>query len=536
MCIIRTVLALLLAALALQAQILQTSDQIYRRLTQFQTVDVLSMSVRMLRDNTNAGAGVKAEAEKLSGEATKHLRAGDTGDARRKLLHCIAVLRGLPWNELEQYIGSLTLRTDTTIADSSAPFTAQLTQSYRQRFTASDTLQLHIWLSGAATASPGGNPATAAKVVQDIGVYPLYSRDLIDQPFRFDAALNSLPDGSYQLMGEVLEGKASIGTIGWIPVTLVRGLQSRQAVIEQRLASILGHESAKATIRYPFDLARTINLVQRDPVSFDFPQGILNSEKLLQALQSGTDPLWRARGDHKRHYWFAEAREIMPYRVYVPESWNGRSKLPLMMMLHGGGGDEDSSMDQNDGQLPKLAEQHGYIVVSPLGYRPLGAYGNPMMLPAVFGNPTREGRAVGDERRKRMLELSEKDVMNVLELVADEYGINRSRIYLAGHSMGSGGTWHIGAKYAETWAALAPLSGPFVYEDYPFERIKKMPIFYTEGTGATPSLEGSRVLARYLKEKGFNAIYMEVDGTHGSMVEMVMPKVFEFFDQLLHRQ
>jgi hypothetical protein len=72
-------------------------------------------------------------------------------------------------------------------------------------------------------------------------------------------------------------------------------------------------------------------------------------------------------------------------------------------------------MDQNDGQLPKLAEQHDYIVVSPLGYRPLGAYGNPMMLPAVFGNPTRNGRAVGDERRKRMLELSEKDVMNVLE-------------------------------------------------------------------------------------------------------------------------
>jgi hypothetical protein len=34
-------------------------------------------------------------------------------------------------------------------------------------------------------------------------------------------------------------------------------------------------------------------------------------------------------------------------------------------------------------------------------------------------------------------------------------------------------------------------------------RIRRLPIFMTEGTGATPSLEGSRVLARYMRERGF---------------------------------
>ena len=53
----------------------------------------------------------------------------------------------------------------------------------------------------------------------------------------------------------------------------------------------------------------------------------------------------------------------------------------------------------------------------------------------------------------------------------------------------------------------------------------------TEGTGATPSLEGSRVLARYMRERGFAFEYLEVDGDHGSMVPMVWPRIFEFFNR-----
>ena len=115
--------------------------------------------------------------------------------------------------------------------------------------------------------------------------------------------------------------------------------------------------------------------------------------------------------------------------------------------------------------------------------------------------------------------------MTALEIVTEEYGADRSRTYLAGHSMGSGGAWHLAARYPERWRAVAPMSGPFVDEaTYPFDRIRRLPIFMTEGTGATPSLEGSRVLARYMRERGFAFEYLEVDGNHGSMVPMVWPR------------
>jgi acetyl esterase/lipase len=248
---------------------------------------------------------------------------------------------------------------------------------------------------------------------------------------------------------------------------------------------------------------------------------------------SAQTPAARATGDVRRQYVFAPTGQSMPYRVYVPKTWDGKASLPIVLMLHGAGANEGTYLDQADGLLMKLAEQHGYIVVSPLGFTPLGAYGNPLRLPAVFGQPAAAAsqRAAVTPVRQRELDLSELEVMTVLEMVTEEYGADRSRTYLAGHSMGSGGAWHLAARYPERWRAVAPMSGPFIDETYPFDRIKRLPILMTEGTGATPSLEGSRRLAEYMRGGGFSFEYLEVDGNHGSMVPMVWPRIFEFFSR-----
>ena len=127
---------------------------------------------------------------------------------------------------------------------------------------------------------------------------------------------------------------------------------------------------------------------------------------------------------------------------------------------------------------------------------------------------------------------AKKDVINVLEIVLNEYPVDGSSLFLTGHSMGSGGTWYLGAKYSQYWAAIAPMSGPFVDEtNYPWDSIRKMPIFMTEGTGATPSLVGSRAMLAWMKERGFKIEYMEVNADHGGMIPLVLPSVFNFFDR-----
>lgn len=258
------------------------------------------------------------------------------------------------------------------------------------------------------------------------------------------------------------------------------------------------------------------------------------SQEFAKSISDPNFPQWKAKGDQKRAYVFPGTDTKIPYRIYVPTTWDGTSKLPLVLMLHGGGGNENMYMDMNNQQMIKLAEQHGYLLVSPLGYSSTGAYGTILRLPAVFGQTesAKQMLASVTPDRTRSLELSEKDVINVLEIAANEYPVDRSAMFLTGHSMGSGGTWYLGAKYHHYWAAIAPMSGPFVDQaTYPWDTIRNMPIFMTEGTGATPSLAGSRVMRDWMQENGFKLEYKEVNADHGGMVPLVLPDVFDFFNR-----
>ena len=113
--------------------------------------------------------------------------------------------------------------------------------------------------------------------------------------------------------------------------------------------------------------------------------------------------------------------------------------------------------------LLKLAEDHGYLLVSPLGWSPLGAFGTCLRLPAVFGQAeaAAQQRTTACVQNAQTLERSEQDVINVLEMVLNEYPVDRSAMFLTGHSMGSGGTWYLGAKYADYLEGDRSDVGPF---------------------------------------------------------------------------
>jgi len=141
-------------------------------------------------------------------------------------------------------------------------------------------------------------------------------------------------------------------------------------------------------------------------------------------------------------------------------------------------------------------------------------------------------RATVTPEAEHTLELSEKDVINVLEIVWNEYPINRSSVFLAGHSMGSGETWYLGAKSSKYWRAIAPMSGPFVDEaNYPWDHLRSIPIMMSEGTLALPSVQGSRVMRDWMFQQNLTFEYYEVKADHGGMVPLVLPAVFDFFDR-----
>lgn len=295
-------------------------------------------------------------------------------------------------------------------------------------------------------------------------------------------------------------------------------------------------------IHYLFIIAINIAVTQvsaqsdtRRMISFgttlDLQAVISDAQLLAESLCDTNSPQWQAKGDQHRSYYFKEANAEEKYRVCVPENWDGKSKLPLVMFLHGAGNDESSYLNQNNKQMVRLANEHGFLLVSPMGDK--GAYGNFLRLSAPFGNEkgAAEIMAQVTPESERINQLSEKDVINVLELVLHEYPIDRASMFLTGHSMGSGGTWYIGGKYSGYWNALAPMSGPFVQKSgYPWESLHQINFFVTEGI-QTPSLNGSRAVRDWMIEQGFKLKYKEVDADHGGMVSIVLPDVFEFFQQ-----
>ena len=254
------------------------------------------------------------------------------------------------------------------------------------------------------------------------------------------------------------------------------------------------------------------------------------SRELAQSVTIGALPDSK-KNDRHYTYFFEEPAEAFPFRVCLPSDWDGTSKLPMVMFLHGAWNNESSYLDQNDFQMVKLADEYGMMLVSPLGGH--GAYGTYLKLPGSFGLDKENEAILSEsptEERKAVQRISEKDVINVIELVLANFPVDRKNMFLMGHSMGSGGTWYIAGKYPDYWKAIAPLSGPFVTEDgYPWSNLKKKPIFITEGTIGCPTLEPSRHLYNYLKERGYDVSYKEYEGNHPDMVPMALPDIFEFF-------
>jgi predicted peptidase len=226
-----------------------------------------------------------------------------------------------------------------------------------------------------------------------------------------------------------------------------------------------------------------------------------------------------------RSYFFEQAARDMPYALYVSTRYRPDRPAPLVVALHG--------LGSNPGQviryqgLTQLAEERGYIVVAPMGYNERGWYGSlgpgRNTIGAVAGDPENLGA------------LSEQDVLNVLAIVRRDYNIDPRRIFLFGHSMGGGGTLHLGMKYPQTWAGLAPVAPAIYSETDGLTAIRRVPVIVIHGTAdrLVPVDISRRWVAR-MQELGMTHRYIEVQGgDHTAIIARNpehMRQIFDFFD------
>lgn len=143
----------------------------------------------------------------------------------------------------------------------------------------------------------------------------------------------------------------------------------------------------------------------------------------IAALEAGDNPYRERTGE----YWrvVAGAEPPLPLRLYVPTSAVVQPKAPLLIALHGFGGDEQLFFEgYGAGRCVALAERYGFILAAP---------------------------------RTEPL-LTEPDLLAaLLDELADDYDFDRSRVYLLGHSLGATAAVEL-ARVADV-AAVALFAG-----------------------------------------------------------------------------
>ncbi|HEX4998235.1 MAG TPA: prolyl oligopeptidase family serine peptidase [Terriglobia bacterium] len=264
-----------------------------------------------------------------------------------------------------------------------------------------------------------------------------------------------------------------------------------------------------------------------------------------QSRRTGGDPV-----DDRvelREYGFKDTNENLPYAVFVSSKVTRDIKAPLVLALHGFSGNHGTFMRTG---VVDAAEQGGYILVGAMGYSPSGSFG----MPFGGGGPNRGrgaaaagpggrggaggrgapigGTAVTDSAR--VAELSEKDAMNVLEMARKEFNVDDRRIYLMGHSLGGGGSLHMGEKYADTWAAVAPLApAAFGFQWTAESKLRNVPLLIMQGEAdTTVRPAASQALADQLRSLNFQCEIKIMPGLdHGTIIAGAMPEVFKFFGQ-----
>jgi polyhydroxybutyrate depolymerase len=134
------------------------------------------------------------------------------------------------------------------------------------------------------------------------------------------------------------------------------------------------------------------------------------------------------------------------YLVHVPKSYRGQP-TPLLIALHGGGGDADFQADDSKYRLISKSEQAGFIAVFPNGYSRFASG-----ILATWN----AGSCCGAAQKNNVDDVG--FIREVIHRVERQARIDPSRVFATGMSNGAMMSWRLACEAPEI-RAIAPVEG-----------------------------------------------------------------------------
>jgi len=434
----------------------------------------------------------RKEADRLLLEARRTAAGGDYANALRSLHQGMAVMRGAPWTPLMESASALEAKPDHAIGAPASPIRIRLKPLYSSARVNGQKLLATVVLTPAGKGFSGEivladkRPVPAAGAAIDAKL-PEHSG-----PYFLETRLTG-PEGESEPKAPQVFRKQS-------PV-LVASLAAERDRLQARLSKANRQARGIATVEYALELYSIADRGEVNPHRFPFAEQFAAAHEMLGAIEAGKDPFAAQSGDLSKAYRSGVDQTLQPYRVFVPRTYDSAKPAPLVIALHGMGGNESSFFNGYDGTLPREAERKGFLVAAPKGRAPTSMY---------------RGTA-------------EQDVLDVLAEVRRDYNVDARRIYLMGHSMGGYGTWSIAMNHPGVFAALGPIAGGG--NPSGMEKIKHIPQFIVHGDhDPTVNVSQSRIMVEAGRKAGATIEYVEVKGGgHGNIVVPNLGPMLDFF-------
>ena len=186
--------------------------------------------------------------------------------------------------------------------------------------------------------------------------------------------------------------------------------------------------------------------------------------------------------------------------LYVPPTYQMEQPAPLVVMLHGAGGDAHGGLKL----LMPLADAAGLILLAPASRQPTWDI--------IFGNQYGWDIALID---------------TALAQVFSRYAIDKNRLAIGGFSDGASYALSVGITNGDLFTHVIAFSPGFMA---PARQQGKPRLFISHGTRdeVLPIDRCSRKLVPQLKRAGYDVLYREFDGSHTLPPEIARSSVTWF--------
>jgi len=198
---------------------------------------------------------------------------------------------------------------------------------------------------------------------------------------------------------------------------------------------------------------------------------------LLGCMSTGTRQAATAQakpassGDH--NFMIRMGKLDRHYTVHVPPGYDGKKSVPVVIMLHGGGGTGKAAATETGWDAK--ADEVGFLAVFPNAMSR-----DPSRRSSFAKNPQLWNDGSG---RFYPGQKAPNDVGFITAMLGDlsaRFNVDKRRVFVAGFSNGASMSFRIGAELSHRIAAIAPVAGACWLKPVMLER--PVPMLYITGT------------------------------------------------------